>query len=97
MNYPWNEQATLVRMASTALADDQSCEILFESSLLALAIKVRDMKSSDRRGLRLSLPDRQVRPHTFQGEALTALIDRIPRPGIASASTLLVENDEGNG
>lgn len=79
MDYPWNEQATLVRMASAGLADDQSCEILFESTLLALAIKVRDMKTTDRRGLRLSLPDRQVRPHTFQGESLAALIDRIPQ------------------
>lgn len=66
-------------MASAGMVDDQSCEILFESSLLALAIKVRDMKSSDRRGLRLSLPNRQVRPHTFQGDTLTALLDRIPR------------------
>lgn len=78
MDYPWKEQATLVRMASPWPSDDQTCEILFESSLLALAIKVREMKSNDRRNLRLSLPDRQVRPHTFQGDALTALIDRIP-------------------
>lgn len=78
MEMPWNEQATLVRMPVTEQSDDQSCEILFEGTLFALAVRVRDMQRSDRRGLRLSLPDRQVRPHTFQGEALTALLDRIP-------------------
>jgi hypothetical protein len=78
MDFPWKEQATLVRMPSIEHTDDQSCEILFEGSLLALATRVREMKPLSRRGLRLSLPDRKVRPHTFQGDALTALIDRIP-------------------
>jgi hypothetical protein len=36
------------------------------------------MKPLDRRGLRLSLPDRDVRPRTFQDEALVALVNNIP-------------------
>ena len=79
MDVPWKEAATLVRMPKSEQTDDQSSEILFEGSLFALVLKVCDMKASDRRGLRLSLPDRQVRPHSFHGEALTALIDRIPK------------------
>jgi hypothetical protein len=79
MDFPWKEQATLVRMAGVEQVDDQSCEILFEGSLLAMATRVRDMKPAQRKRLRLSIPDRQVRPHTFQGDALTALIDRIPQ------------------
>lgn len=79
MNFPWNENATLVRTAAAGKPDDQSSEILFEGPLLALAKKVQAMKPTDRRGLRLSLPDRPVRPHTFQDGALVALIDSIPR------------------
>jgi hypothetical protein len=79
MDFPWKEQATLVRMAGLEQVDDQSCEILFEGSLLAMATRVRDMKPAQRKRLRLSIPDRQVRPHTFQGDALTALIDCIPQ------------------
>lgn len=79
MNFPWKENATLVRIAAAGQSDDQSSEILFEGTLLALAIKVQAMKQLDRRGLRLSLPDRRARPHTFQDGALTALIDNIPR------------------
>lgn len=80
MDFPWTEQATLVRLAGISETDDQGCEVLFEGPLLALARRVRDMKPQDRRRLRLSLPDRMIRPHTFQGDALAALIDRIPKP-----------------
>ncbi|SFN72310.1 hypothetical protein SAMN05428984_0392 [Sphingomonas sp. OK281] len=79
MDLPWKEQATLVRMPTADQADDQSSTILFEGSLFALAVRLRDMKASERRGLRLSLPDRHVRPHSFQGETLADLIDRIPK------------------
>lgn len=41
MNFPWKENATLVRMAAAGQSDDQSSEILFEGPLLALAIRVR--------------------------------------------------------
>lgn len=78
MNFPWKENATLVRTAAAGQSDDQASEILFEGTLLALAKKVQVMKQPDRRGLRLSLPDRHVRPHTFQDDALAALVDSIP-------------------
>jgi hypothetical protein len=81
MNFPRKESATLVRTAAAGQADDQSCEILFEGPLLDLAKKVQAMKPLDRRGLRLSLPDRHVRPHTFQDDALSALVESIPRFG----------------
>ena len=81
IDFPWSEEATLVRLFKSDFADDQSSEILFEGPLLTVAKKVRDMKIVDRRGLRLSLPNRQVRPHTFQDEALSALVENIPRVG----------------
>ncbi len=79
MNFPWKENATLVRTPASGQADDQSSEILFEGPLLELAKRVQSMKPVDRRGLRLSLPDRHVRPHTFQDGALSVLVDSIPR------------------
>lgn len=78
MDFPWNEEATLVRLLKVDFADDQSSEILFEGPLIVVARKVRDMKVVERRGLRLSLPNRQVRPHTFQDDALSALVENIP-------------------
>jgi hypothetical protein len=81
MKFPWKENATLVRTAAAGQVDDQSCEILSEGPLLELAKKVQAMKPLDRRGLRLSLPDRLVRPHTFQDDALSALVESIPRFG----------------
>jgi hypothetical protein len=85
-NYPWKEQATLVRFIKAENADDQIGEILSEGSLLSLAKKVRSMKAIERRGLRMSLPDRHVRPHTFQDETLLALIENIPDPRFYSGS-----------
>jgi hypothetical protein len=79
MNFPWKEKATLVRTAAAGQSDDQSCEILFEGPLLEVAKKVQAMKALDRRGLHLSLPDRHIRPHTFQDDALSALVESIPR------------------
>ena len=78
MDFPWKEQATLVRLLNVDHPDDQTSAILFEGPLLAVARKVRAMPALERRGLRLSLPDRHVRPHTFQDEALTALIESLP-------------------
>lgn len=78
MKFPWNERATLVRLGDTGDPADEANAILFEGPLLALAKKVRTMKPLQRRGLRMSLPDRHVRPHVFQDEALTALIESIP-------------------
>ena len=56
-------------------------ELLFEGSLLLMAQKVRAMKPIDRRHLKISLPDRIVRPHTFKDDSLAALIDDIPVVG----------------
>ncbi len=78
MKFPWKEQATLVRIVGTDRPDNQAGEILFEGPLLELARKVRAMPAIQRRGLRMSLPDRHVRPHTFQDESLAALIEQIP-------------------
>lgn len=79
VGFPWSEEAVLVRLFKGEFVDDQSSEILFEGPLLIVARKVQDMEIVDRRGLRLSLPNRQVRPHTFQDEALSALVESIPR------------------
>jgi hypothetical protein len=78
IEYPWKEQATLVRVFNFVKSGDQTNEILFEGPLIALAEKVRAMPAVEQRGLRMSLPDRHVRPHTFQDEALSALIENIP-------------------
>jgi hypothetical protein len=43
------------------------------------------MAPLDRRGLRLSLPARPVRPHTFQDDVLAALVGSIPRVGLYSS------------
>lgn len=77
-NFPWKENATLVRMAAAGQADDPLSELLFKGPLLTLALRVRAMKPLNRRGLRLSLPDRHVRPYTFQADALAELVDSIP-------------------
>jgi hypothetical protein len=78
MDYPWKEQATLVRVFNFDKSDAEQSEILFEGPLLTLAEKVRAMPATEQRGLRISLPDRHVRPHTFQDGALSALIENIP-------------------
>jgi hypothetical protein len=78
IDYPWKEQATLVRVFDGGKSGGQTNEILFEGPLLALAEKVRAMPAVERRGLRMSLPDRHVRPYTFQDAALSALIENIP-------------------
>jgi hypothetical protein len=75
MDFPWTAQATLLRMAK---ARDQPGEILFENSLLDFAKELRSMTSIERQGLRVSLPDRSIRPHVFEGDASSALIERIP-------------------
>jgi hypothetical protein len=77
MDFPWAEAATLVRMPA-AQSNDEASELLFEGTLLAMAHKVRAMKSIERRHLKISLPNRLVRPHTFKDDALTALIDDLP-------------------
>ena len=80
MELPWAEAATLVRMPA-AQNNDEASELLFEGSLLLMAQKVRAMRPIDRRHLKISLPDRTVRPHTFKDGSLAALIDDIPVKG----------------
>jgi hypothetical protein len=75
---PWNEHATLVRVPFDANGDDQASEVLLEGLLRDVAAKVRDMKALERRGLRISLPDRRVRPYSFKGADLDALIKQFP-------------------
>jgi hypothetical protein len=70
MSFSWKENATLVRTAAAGQMDDQSSTALFEGLLSALALKVRTMKPIQRCGMRLPLPNRQVRPHTFRDGAL---------------------------
>ncbi len=80
MDFPWKEPATLVRVHAEH-RDDTTAEILFEGPLLVLAKRVREMQPALRRNLRISLPDRQARPHTFKDDSLKALIDGIPLLG----------------
>lgn len=77
MDFPWKESATLIRMPADE-KDEQTNEILFEGPLLVLAKRVKAMKPLERKRLKISLPDRQTRPHTFKDDSLTALIDGIP-------------------
>jgi hypothetical protein len=75
MDFPWTEAATAEQK------DDEANELLFEGSLLSMAKRVRAMRPIERRRLKISLPDRIVRPHTFKDDSLTALIDDIPLTG----------------
>lgn len=77
MDFPWTEAATLVRMPA-GQKDDEANELLFEGTMLLMAQRARAMKPTERRHLKISLPDRLVRPHTFRDGSLTALIDDIP-------------------
>jgi hypothetical protein len=81
VNIPWKEHATLVRLAGGPNADDSTSEILFEGSLLSLVQKVTAIGPTGRLQLRVSLPDRRVRPFAFQGDALTERVGKLPRLG----------------
>ncbi|HXH15410.1 MAG TPA: hypothetical protein VNJ10_04700 [Sphingomonas sp.] len=78
MDFPWKENGTLVRQISASASGDESGEILFEGTLLAMVRKVRAIDRNDRKGLRISMPDRHVRPYSFQGEALSSLVENMP-------------------
>lgn len=79
MDVPWNEQATLIRMAGKSHTGlDEEAEVLFEGPLLDMVKRVKAMIRSERRRLRISMPDRRVRPHTFQDAGIDALIDKLP-------------------
>ncbi len=77
---PWTESATLVRLAQGS--DDTGTEILFEGTLEQMTRRVTIVPRSKRTGMRISLPDRKVRPHTFEGAALDALVDKLASLGV---------------
>ncbi len=72
---PWTESATLVRLGKRS--HDAEAQILFEGTLEQIARRVANFAVSDRVKLRVSLPDRMVRPHTFEGSTLDALVDKV--------------------
>ena len=78
VDFPWTERATLVRILKSDTADQRAKEVLFEGSLLDLVKRIRSMRATERHGLRLTLPDGHARPHTFQAESLSALVESIP-------------------
>jgi hypothetical protein len=77
---PWQEQATLIRFAGRTRGAEADREIVFEAPLYRVVAKVAGMLDSERRGLSISLPDRQVRPFTFDEYSLAALIADPLRP-----------------
>jgi hypothetical protein len=82
---PWNDEATLIRLAGRTSGAVADREIVLEAPLYRVVAKVAGMLEIERRGLSISLPDRQVRPFTFDEYALPALIadplrPRVPRP-----------------
>lgn len=80
MDIPWGENATVVRMAGKSMAGvEEDGEMLFEGPLLTVVSLVRDMKPPNRDRLRISLPDRQARPHSFQKEAIHMLLYKFAR------------------
>lgn len=80
MDTPWNESATLTRAVSRPGTDEPTREILFEGPLHRVIDKIAGMSPDARTGFSISLPDRQVRPHTYDAHALRALIDDPFRP-----------------
>lgn len=80
MDIPWNESATLTRSISRTETGEPTREILFEGPLHQVVNKIAGMSSDARKGFSISLPDRQVRPHTYDSHALRALIDDPLRP-----------------
>jgi hypothetical protein len=71
---PWKESATLSRRVSGR--DGTNTEIVMEGPLTAVVRAVDAMPADDRRGLRIALPDRRVRPFLFEDASLAALLNR---------------------
>ena len=80
MDIPWNELATLIRITDRSSGLEADRQILFEGTQYRVVAKVAGTPKEDRRGFSVSLPDRRVRPHTFDGHALLALIGDPTRP-----------------
>jgi hypothetical protein len=84
---PWQEQATLIRFAGRTSGAEADREIVLEAPLYRVVAKVAAMKETERRGLSISLPDRQVRPFTFDEYSIAALIADPLRPWEAASSS----------
>ena len=80
MDTPWNENATVTRSVDRIGNEEATREILFEGPLHQVINKIAGMSSEARKSFSISLPDRQVRPHTYDTHALKALIDDPLRP-----------------
>ncbi|MCK8455294.1 hypothetical protein [Sphingomonas faeni] len=74
MGIPWSELATLIRVTDRTSEIGASREILQEGPLHRVVETVAAMPRDARRGLSVSLPDRRVRPHTFDRHEIDALI-----------------------
>lgn len=72
----WNENAVAVRSTRT----DRF--ILCEGSLSRVVAALRMCTTEERAQVRVSLPDRQTPPHTFEGKELEALLVDPGRPNV---------------
>ena len=82
---PWNELATLIRIKDRISGAETEREILHEGPLYSVIAKVAATPKEARRGFSVSLPDRRVRPHTFDEYGLESLIADPSRPRTAGA------------
>ena len=70
----WKEQAVAVeRQHGEAV-------IICEGTLAAVVVALQPVKSGRLSGIRVSLPDRRVAPHSFEGESLQTLLNDPARP-----------------
>jgi hypothetical protein len=73
-NVPWSEPATAISRSMGA--SEFSATVLFEGTLLQVALALSKRSRTDLKNVRVSLPERQAAPRTFEGDALYALLDR---------------------
>jgi len=71
---PWKERATAVGRSGASEATEAM--LLFEGTLLEVARSLACWSERDLRRVRLSMPDRQVAPRSFEREALVEVIAR---------------------
>ena len=71
---PWREIATAVRIPAIGGGTSGEATILFEGPLEMVAQKLSEWPKKDLTAVRISLPDRTAKPHTFEGQTLSDLI-----------------------
>ncbi|RYF08774.1 MAG: hypothetical protein EOO77_24925 [Oxalobacteraceae bacterium] len=71
---PWREAAVLIREGRDPDTNEATREIVQEGSLRDVIFDVRQTTSDQRTRLKITLPDRRVRPYQYAGEEITALI-----------------------